>query len=120
MVGFILFSSLLAYIVSQGEYKRISIPAVIGSTFSPMNPFGVVIAQKVAELPFLSGAGFRMIILCIAFIWMIMVVRYANKNKMEKVQDENVAVTSLGRNKNRLEIAFQACLKYYHDCRRIK
>ncbi|MBA4057905.1 MAG: YfcC family protein, partial [Marivirga sp.] len=59
--------------------------ASIGSTFSPVNPFGVVIAQKIAEVPFLTGSLFRLIIFVIAFaLWMTLVIRYANKNKVAK------------------------------------
>lgn len=59
--------------------------AVIGSTFSPINPFGVVIAQKVAEVPFLTAVIFRLIIFCFAFaLWMGMLIRYGNKNRLTK------------------------------------
>jgi uncharacterized ion transporter superfamily protein YfcC len=34
-------------------------PAAVGAAFSPVNPFQVIIAQKVAELPPASGFGFR-------------------------------------------------------------
>jgi len=61
--------------------------AVLGSSFSPMNPFAVAIAQKYAELPFLSGATFRMAVFVAAFIiWTFMIIRYANKNRIEKEQ----------------------------------
>lgn len=50
--------------------------AVIGSSFSPMNPFQVGIAQKIAELPLLSGAGLRIIFLVPAVMfWIAWVVR---------------------------------------------
>jgi uncharacterized ion transporter superfamily protein YfcC len=59
--------------------------AVIGSAFSPMNPFAVVIAQKEAGLPFLSGSTFRLIIFSIVFsIWVLIIIRYARRNKIEK------------------------------------
>ena len=64
--------------------------AILGAAFSPINPFAVVIAQKETGLEFLSGSGFRLIVLAIAFIvWMFMIIRYANKNKVEKVVEEN-------------------------------
>ena len=64
--------------------------AILGAAFSPINPFAVVIAQKETGLEFLSGSGFRLIILAIAFIvWMFMIIRYANKNKVEKIVEEN-------------------------------
>ena len=48
-----------------------------------MNPFAVVIAQKEAQLPLLSGSGYRMVIFGIALIlWIAYLWRYANKNRM--------------------------------------
>ena len=45
-----------------------------------------VIAQKEAELPLLSGSGFRLAVLLIAFvIYMFYLLRYANKNRVEKI-----------------------------------
>lgn len=69
--------------------------AVIGATFSPVNPFGVVIAQKIADVPFLSASSFRILVFVIAFaLWMIMVIRYANKNRIKK-QAEDVSSFSI-------------------------
>ena len=69
--------------------------AVIGSTFSPLNPFGTVIAQKIAAVPFLSGSAFRLITFAVAFsVWMAMVIRYANKNKVVKAE-ENAPAQSI-------------------------
>ncbi|MGD8361069.1 MAG: Na+/H+ antiporter NhaC family protein [Gemmatimonadota bacterium] len=54
--------------------------AVVGSAFSPINPFQVGIAQKLAELPLLSGAGFRLVFLFLALgLWISFVVRMARK-----------------------------------------
>ncbi len=59
--------------------------AILGAAFSPINPFAVVIAQNEAGLDFLSGSAYRLIILVIAFsVWMFMVIRYANKNRVIK------------------------------------
>jgi uncharacterized ion transporter superfamily protein YfcC len=64
--------------------------AIIGSAFSPVNAFGVVIAQKVAEVPFLTGAGFRMVTFLVAFsLWMFLTIQYGNKHRLVKVNDEN-------------------------------
>ena len=64
--------------------------AVLGSSFSPMNPFAVAIAQKYAELPFLSGSTYRIVVFLAAFIlWTFMIIRYANKNRVEKEQNSN-------------------------------
>ncbi len=70
--------------------------AILGAAFSPMNPFAVVIAQKETGLEFLSGSGFRLIVLAIAFIvWMFMVIKYANKNKIEKVVETDEIVEKI-------------------------
>lgn len=72
------FDALSALGVSYGS-------AVIGSAFSPMNPFGVVIAQQEAELPLLSGTPFRLWFLALAFIlWTAYMIRYARRNRCEK------------------------------------
>ena len=70
--------------------------AIVGAAFSPMNPFAVVIAQKETGLEFLSGSAFRMIVLVIAFIvWIFMIIRYANKNKIEKVVETDQVVEKI-------------------------
>jgi len=44
--------------------------AIVGSSFSPVNPFGVLIAQKVAEVPPFSDSIFRLVFLLIALcVW---------------------------------------------------
>lgn len=59
--------------------------AVVGASFSPFNPFGVLIAQKEAEVELLSGTQFRLIFLLIACLaWILFIVRYAQKNRVEK------------------------------------
>ena len=65
--------------------------AILGASFSPINPFAVVIAQNETELPFLSGALFRLVVMFIAFCaFMFMVIRYANKNRVEKAETKEV------------------------------
>jgi uncharacterized ion transporter superfamily protein YfcC len=64
--------------------------SVIGATFSPVNPFGAVTAQKIAEVPFLSGAMFRVIIFILAFVvWVTLIIRYGNRNRIEKEVTDN-------------------------------
>jgi len=61
--------------------------SVIGSSFSPSNPFGVIIAQKEAALPLLSGSSLRLVALLVAFVvWVIYLLYHANKNPIEKIQ----------------------------------
>jgi uncharacterized ion transporter superfamily protein YfcC len=56
---------LLMILSSKISYSKISViaicygSAIIGGSFGPTNPFGVVIAQKVAEVPVFSGSLFR-------------------------------------------------------------
>ena len=52
--------------------------AAVGIAFSPINPFSVGIAQKVAQLPLLSGLEFRMAVLVAGLvIWTWWTMRYA-------------------------------------------
>jgi uncharacterized ion transporter superfamily protein YfcC len=56
--------------------------AAIGSAFSPINPFQVQIAQKVAGLPLLSGWAFRTVVLAIALtIWIAWTWRRAMRTR---------------------------------------
>jgi uncharacterized ion transporter superfamily protein YfcC len=70
------FTPLTAVAMSLGA-------AAVGAAFSPVNPFQVIIAQKVAELPPASGLGFRVAFLVPAlalWIWGTMV--YANRTRV--------------------------------------
>lgn len=63
--------------------------AVLGAAFSPMNPFAVVLAQKEAQLPLLSGGGYRLLFLGIALaIWIGYMWRYAIKNRVPSIPME--------------------------------
>jgi len=74
--------------------------AIIGATFIPLNPVGTVLAQKIADVPFLSGSIFRIVTFIISFsIWMVMVIRYANKNKIEKESGSTTSVVISIQNK---------------------
>ncbi len=56
--------------------------AAVGIAFSPINPFSVGIAQKVAQLPLLSGLGFRIAVLLIGLvIWTWWTVRHATRTR---------------------------------------
>jgi uncharacterized ion transporter superfamily protein YfcC len=58
---------------------------VVGAAFSPFNPFGVLIAQKEAEVELLSGTEFRLLFLLIAIlVWTLYIVGYANNHRVEK------------------------------------
>ncbi|MBA2627498.1 MAG: YfcC family protein, partial [Gemmatimonadales bacterium] len=67
------FDALTAVAMSLGA-------AVVGSAFSPVNPFQVGIAQKLAGLPAHSGFGFRTALLVPALaIWIIGTMRHARR-----------------------------------------
>ena len=58
--------------------------AAVGSAFSPINPFQVIIAQKVAQLPPGSGASFRLTVLVLALgLWIWGTMRYARRHRVE-------------------------------------
>jgi uncharacterized ion transporter superfamily protein YfcC len=65
------FAPLTAVSMSAGA-------AFVGSAFSPINPFQVGIAQKLAELPLLSAGLFRIVFLAVALsIWIVATMRHA-------------------------------------------
>jgi uncharacterized ion transporter superfamily protein YfcC len=56
--------------------------AAVGAAFSPVNPFQVIIAQKVAELPQASGLGFRLAFLVPALaLWIGGTMFYARRTR---------------------------------------
>ena len=74
------YNTLTVILMSYGS-------AVIGSSFSPSNPFAVLIAQKEAGLALLSGSQLRIVVLLMAFVvWTGYLIRYANKNRIEKIK----------------------------------
>jgi uncharacterized ion transporter superfamily protein YfcC len=69
------FSPLTAVAMSLGS-------AGVGAAFSPIDPFQVGIAQKLANLPLLSGAAFRMVFLALALtIWIGGTMRLASRTR---------------------------------------
>ena len=69
------FTPMVAVAMSAGA-------AFVGSAFSPINPFQVSIAQRLAELPLGSGALFRIVFLVIALaFWIGMTMRYARRTR---------------------------------------
>jgi len=56
--------------------------AFVGASFSPINPFQVGIAQKLAQLPLLSGGAFRMGFLLVAVgLWLWATTRHAVRHR---------------------------------------
>jgi len=75
------YNSFVAVAISYGS-------AILGASFSPMNPFAVGIAQGLADLPFLSGSLYRLIVLLLVFVfYMVLIIRYANKNRIPKLDE---------------------------------
>jgi uncharacterized ion transporter superfamily protein YfcC len=69
------FNAMTAVLISVGA-------AAIGSAFSPINPFQVLIAQKVAHLPQGSGGLFRLVTLALALaLWIGGTIRYARRTR---------------------------------------
>jgi uncharacterized ion transporter superfamily protein YfcC len=70
------FDALTAVAISIGA-------AGVGAAFSPINPFQVQIAQKLAGLPLLSGSAFRIAILAIALTgWIWGTWRHATRSRI--------------------------------------
>ena len=54
--------------------------AAVGAAFSPINPFQVLIAQKVSGIPQLSGGAFRSLFLAVALLfWIAGTMRHARR-----------------------------------------
>jgi uncharacterized ion transporter superfamily protein YfcC len=69
------FDALTAVAISVGA-------AAVGASFSPINPFQVQIAQKLAGLPLLSGSAFRIGVLAIAMaVWIWATWRHAMRTR---------------------------------------
>ena len=85
------YPPLVAGLVSIG-------PAMVGSAFSPMNPFQVGLAQRVAELPLLSGWQFRTACLLLALAyWIGSTMRWAARNGTDPQEEHAGEPPSLSR-----------------------
>jgi uncharacterized ion transporter superfamily protein YfcC len=74
------FNPLTAVAMSLGA-------AAVGAAFSPVNPFQVIIAQKVAQLPQASGLGFRLAFLVPALtLWILGTMVYASRTRQPPEQ----------------------------------
>lgn len=76
-----------AFVMVAGSYGC----TVIGASFSPLNPFGAVTAQKIAGVPFLNAGGFQAAAMGIAFVlWMMMLIRYGRRNRLAVQAEESL------------------------------
>jgi uncharacterized ion transporter superfamily protein YfcC len=74
-----------AFVMVAGSYGC----TVIGASFSPLNPFGAVTAQKIAGLPFLNAAGFQAVAMAFAFaLWMMMIIGYGRRHRIPVTTEE--------------------------------
>ncbi|MBI4541823.1 MAG: YfcC family protein, partial [Gemmatimonadetes bacterium] len=73
------FDALTAVSISLGA-------AAVGAAFSPVNPFQVALAQKLAALPVLSGSLFRVAVLVPALgLWIFGTMRRAARTRVVRV-----------------------------------
>ncbi len=71
------YTPLVAVAVSAGS-------AFVGSSFSPINPFQVLTAQRVADVPEGSGAIFRLVFMAIALgLWIWWTTSYAGRTRTD-------------------------------------
>jgi uncharacterized ion transporter superfamily protein YfcC len=76
------FDALTAVAMSFGA-------AAVGAAFSPINPFQVGIAQKLAQLPLLSGSLFRLAFLALALgLWIWGTLRHALRTRAVRQPEE--------------------------------
>ncbi len=70
--------------------------ALIGGSFGPTNPFSVIIAQNIAEVPMFSGGLYRMIFFIIALsFWIIYIIKTGkDKDNMEPIKGDKPAKLS--------------------------
>lgn len=88
--------------------------AGIGSTFSPINPFSVGIAQRLAELPLGSGLWFRMAVFVPGLgIWIWGTMRHAARHRQPLVADGEQPGHSLSLRHILTLAAIGATLTYY-------
>ena len=72
--------------------------AVVGSAFGPTNPFQAGIALKLAQLPLLSGAALRLVLLAVGLtIWIALTMRHAVRNPIARSENDPAAGESLTR-----------------------
>lgn len=78
------FTPMVAVSMSAGS-------AFVASAFSPINPFQVQIAQRLAEVPLLSGWAFRSSFLVLALVlWVGVTMRYAAATRADVRTDDVV------------------------------
>src|SRR4029453_5785146 len=83
------FDALTAVAISIGA-------AGVGAAFSPINPFQVQIAQKLAGVPLLSGSVFRSCVLAVALVvWIAGTWRHAARTRVVAEEAGEVSATAI-------------------------
>jgi uncharacterized ion transporter superfamily protein YfcC len=83
------FDALTAVAISIGA-------AGVGAAFSPINPFQVQIAQKLAGVPLLSGFAFRSAVLALALaIWIAGTWRHAARTRIVPEESDDVTTSAI-------------------------
>lgn len=98
----IAFAMLLAPILISQGYNAITavlctyVSTQVGFATSWMNPFNVAVAQGLADVPLLSGAGFRFVMWCVfTLVLMVFSTRYASSIKVPKTAEQTKEAESL-------------------------
>ncbi|MEP1151666.1 MAG: Na+/H+ antiporter NhaC family protein [Balneola sp.] len=98
IIAMIPFLILMADRIGYSRTAAVAISAgsaTIGAAFSPMNPFGVLLAQKIAEVEPFSGTLFRIIVLLIVLSFWIYWVTKKGKTSNSVVLNKNQESTTL-------------------------
>lgn len=89
--------------------------AGIGYTAGLMNPFGVGIAQVIAQLPLFSGMWYRIVILIVLIVvTTIYILRYANKVKADPTKSVVYDVADLKTEFSKSEMEVPELYKYHY------
>jgi uncharacterized ion transporter superfamily protein YfcC len=90
LTGRLGFDAVTAVAISIGA-------AFVGAAFSPIDPFQVGIAQKLAELPLLSGSLFRLAFMAPALaFWIGVTIRHAERTRVAPIAAGGGAAATLG------------------------
>lgn len=90
IIALVPFLVIMAHRIGYSKVAAIAISAgsaTVGATFSPMNPFGVLLAQKVADVEPFSGTLFRVIVLLtVTTFWIYWVIKMGKSSEVQAPQ----------------------------------
>lgn len=98
IIAMIPFLIVMANRIGYSKVATIAISAgsaTVGAAFSPMNPFGVLLAQKVADVDPFSGTLFRVVLLIIITTFWIYWINKMGKTESIHVPEESKEIHSL-------------------------